>query len=264
MMKVRESRPPSAHDDDLARAFDQQAPLFEVAPVQSDPAALLRLVQFADLPADSWVLDAGCGPGLIAAALLAAGHRVAGIDLSAEMIARAKARCAPFGDGASFLQGSLFDQPVEAIGPFDAAISRYVLHHVEDPARFVARQVELLKPGGIFVLCDHLTDPDPAIAKHHNAIEIARDTTHTRNLTGGELVDLAAGAGLASIRFSEESFVLDFDEWFDRASPGEPKDAVRERLLAGPSIRTFRPSLQPSGAVRIDCIRATIRAKNGA
>ena len=53
------------HDRDLAEAFDGQAARFEKAPVQTDPAALGRLVRAADLPADSLVLDAGCGPGLV-------------------------------------------------------------------------------------------------------------------------------------------------------------------------------------------------------
>ena len=35
------------------------------AAVQSDPATLERLVRAADLRADSLVLDAGCGPGLV-------------------------------------------------------------------------------------------------------------------------------------------------------------------------------------------------------
>ncbi len=141
--------------------------------MQSDPAALARLVQFAELGPDRLVLDAGCGPGLVSAALLAGGHRVAGIDLSGEMIGRARTRCSPYGERARFLQGSLFDQSIEELGPFDAAVSRYVLHHVVEPARFLARQIELVRPGGTLVLCDHVTAPDPAIAAHHNAIEIA-------------------------------------------------------------------------------------------
>ena len=75
------------HDEALARAFDAQAPRFERAPVQSDPAALERLVQFAGFPPGSRILDAGCGPGLVCGALLAAGYRVVGVDLSREMIA---------------------------------------------------------------------------------------------------------------------------------------------------------------------------------
>ena len=58
------------HDRNLATAFDAQAAQFERAPVQSDPAALANLVRAADLPPDCLVLDAGCGPGLVSAALL--------------------------------------------------------------------------------------------------------------------------------------------------------------------------------------------------
>ena len=61
------------HDRALASAFDDQAPKFEVAPVQSDPAALERLARAAELPPDSLVLDAGCGPGLVSEVLLRCG-----------------------------------------------------------------------------------------------------------------------------------------------------------------------------------------------
>src|SRR5689334_4834001 len=150
----------SDHDRALASAFDGQAAKFERAPVQSDPAALARLVREADLPADSRVLDAGCGPGLVSAAFLEAGHRVVGVDLSSEMIARARRRCSSFGDRARFEQGSVFDAAPG--GPYDAVVSRYVLHHVADATAFIARQVAMLRPGGVLVLSDHTTDPDPA------------------------------------------------------------------------------------------------------
>lgn len=247
------------HDQDLSRAFDSQAPKFERAPVQSDPAAIARLVSEAGLPPGGLVLDAGCGPGLVSAALLDAGVRLVGVDLSAEMIDRARQRCSRHGDRARFLQVSVFDGGLDALGPFDATLSRYVLHHIVDPAAFVARQAGLIRSGGVLVVNDHVTDPDPRIAAHHANIEIARDRTHTRNLTGGELVDLLAGAGLKDIRLVEEPFTLDFDEWFDRGSPAEAKQTVRDRLLAGPGIRSFRAQLQDDGSVRIDCVRAIVR-----
>jgi 2-polyprenyl-3-methyl-5-hydroxy-6-metoxy-1,4-benzoquinol methylase len=249
----------SNHDQDLARAFDSQAPLFERAPVQSDPVALERLVREADFPPGCLVLDAGCGPGLVSAAFLQAGYRVVGVDLSQEMIERAVNRCAKYGDRARFFQSSVFDRALDPLGPFDAALSRYVVHHLIDPSAFLARQVELLRPGGALVVNDHLTDPDPVLAQHHAAIEIARDQTHTRNLTGGQLVDLFATSGLIDIRLVEESFTLDFDEWFDRGTPGEPKATVRDWLVAGPPTRSFRPLLLDNGSVRIDCFRAIVR-----
>src|SRR5689334_16358369 len=96
------------HERNLAAAFDGQAEQFERASVQNNPAALARLLEVADLPAGGRVLDAGCGPGLVSEALLRAGYGVWGVDLSAEMIARARRRCAPYGKRASFEQKSLF------------------------------------------------------------------------------------------------------------------------------------------------------------
>ena len=117
------------------------------------------------------------------------------------------------------------------------------------------RQVELLRPRGVLVVSDHVADPDRAIAEHHAAIEVARDRTHTRNLTGGELVDLLASAGLTQVRYIEESFTLDFDEWFDRGTPADSKANVRARLLEGPAIRSFAAHELPDGSVRIDGLR---------
>jgi SAM-dependent methyltransferase len=247
------------HDRELARAFDSQAPKFERAPVQSDPAALERLVREAALPPGGLILDAGCGPGLVAAALLAAGLRVVGVDLSGEMTERARARCASFGERATFLQTSVFDPALEPHGPFDGAISRYVLHHVLDPPAFIGRQVELLRPGGVLVVCDHLTDPDPARADHHERLERARDRSHTRSLTAGQIVDGFAAAGLSEIRMVEEAYELDFDEWFDRGSPDDSKDNVRAALLNGPQIRGFASSLRDDHSIRIEGIRAVVR-----
>lgn len=245
-----------SHDRALAAAFDGQAARFERAPVQTDPAALARLVAFADLPTDSRVLDAGCGPGLVCRALLDAGCRVVGVDLSAEMVERARARC-PEADRATFLRGSLYE--LDPGGPFDAAISRYVLHHIADPLAFLRRQVALLRPGGVVVLSDHTASPDPEHSRWHNGIEVLRDTTHTACLSPGAIVDLFHRAGLDSVRLAEEAFSLDFDEWFDRGTPGAPKAEVRERLASGPPARGFAPRTEAGGRLAMDCWRVSVR-----
>jgi SAM-dependent methyltransferase len=247
----------SEHDEALAAAFDGQAERFERAPVQSDSAALARLVAFAGLEPGQAVLDAGCGPGLVAEAFLGAGHRVVGADLSGEMVRRARRRCARFGDRADFRETSVFD--LTPGRPFDAAVTRYVIHHVTDPLAFVGRLVDLVRPGGVVVVCDHATDPDLGRAAFHERLERDRDRTHTRNLTAGGLADLLAAAGLADVRLEEESFVLDFDEWFDRGTPSAPKAEVRARLLSGPPVRGFRATPEADGSVRIDCVRALVR-----
>ena len=77
----------------------------------------------------SRILDAGSGPGLVSEAFLAAGHEVQGIDLSGEMVRRARERCARFGERGRFEEGSLFELPLEP--RFDAGISRFVAVRTE-------------------------------------------------------------------------------------------------------------------------------------
>ena len=248
-----------SHDRDLAEAFDAQAERFERAPVQTDPAAIARLIQDADFSAGGCVLDAGCGPGLVSKGLLDGGFRVVGVDLSREMIERARARCSDHADKAQFFQMSVFDERLDALAPFDGAISRYVLHHTIDPQAFAARQAALVRLGGVVAACDHATDTDRTRAALHQALEVARDKTHTRNLTSGGLADLIVSVGLVDIRLHEESFELDFDAWFDRGTPADSKENVRQLLLSGPAIRGFKARLQPDGKIRIAGIRAFVR-----
>ena len=244
-----------AHDRELATAFDQQAEPFSRSPVQTDPAALARLIDFAALAPDSLLLDAGCGPGIVAEAFLAAGHRVHGVDLAGEMILRARERCARFEKRARFEQGSVFELRA---GGFDAAVSRFVVHHTQDPLGFVRAQAERVRPGGAVVVSDHMTDPDPAAARWQQDIERARDRTHVRNLASGELADTFARAGLRRVQLVEDEFELDFDEWFDRGTPASHKAEVRTRLLSG-RARAFDPTLRPDGGITIRCVRTLVR-----
>jgi SAM-dependent methyltransferase len=240
----------------LAEAFDGQAARFERAPVQTDPAALARMVEFAGLQPDSRVLDAGCGPGLVAEAFLAAGHRVQGVDLAGEMVRRARERCARFGARARFEQGAV--SGLASDQPFDAAVSRFVIHHAPDPVAFLRAKADRVRPGGVVLASDHVTDPDGPAARWHQEIERARDRTHERNLTPGELADAFGRAGLSDVQLAEDGFELDFDEWFDRGTPALPKAEVRARVLAG-RARGFQVHPRPDGGITILCIRVLVR-----
>ncbi len=260
----------SASADHLAAtaaAFDGQARAFERAPIQTDPRLLDGLARFADLPPGARVLDAGCGPGLVARALLDAPGdlRVLGCDLSEVMIERAAARCADAGDRIELVRASAEDVCADlAAGrrqPVDAVVSRLVLHHAPDPRAFVAAQVAALRPGGVLVLADHLADPEPDLAEWHVRLERMRDRSHAANLSGGALLDLLAGAGLEGLRYEEHRIATDFDEWFDRGTPAVSKEECRDWLMRpeGARSRAWRVVPEPDGALGLRGIVAFCR-----
>ncbi len=96
------------------------------------------------LPAPpSRVLDAGCGRGGLAAALVGRGHRVSAVDVDADAVAAARAA------GAPAIRADLADLTG---GPFDAVVFSLSLHHVARLDDVVARVRDLLVPTGVLVV----------------------------------------------------------------------------------------------------------------
>jgi SAM-dependent methyltransferase len=98
-------------------------------------------------------LDVGCGTGVLAARLAAAGYAMTGVDPSEGMLAvlrerspeveavRAPGSALPFRDGE-----------------FDVVLSVATLHHVADPGevrRTLAEMVRVARPGGRILVWDH-------------------------------------------------------------------------------------------------------------
>ena len=120
------------------------------------PAAILHAInrprvdfylrELGDL-AGRRVLDAGCGGGLVARELAAAGAEVVGVDRSLGSLG--VARRATNG-GFHPAQGRLERLPFAA-GSFDAVVAADVLEHLPDLPAAVAELARVLAPGGSFV-----------------------------------------------------------------------------------------------------------------
>ncbi len=85
-----------------------------------------RVLDLAGVGAGTTVLDLGCGPGTFAAAAVARGARVVGIDADRSAVAAAAAEV----PGADFMVGDAHDPPP---GPFDLVAAVQVLQHVANP-----------------------------------------------------------------------------------------------------------------------------------
>jgi len=109
----------------------------------------LEVLEWRAWRGDERVLDAGCGPGRVSESLLGRvprGH-VTAVDRDADMVAKATARLAPYGERARVVQADLERLP-EGLGPVDVVVSTAVLHWVPDLAAAFRGFRRVLRPGG--------------------------------------------------------------------------------------------------------------------
>jgi len=93
------------------------------------------------------VLELGCGTGRNAAALLAAGAaRYVGVDVSAGMLAHARARVAD--PRATWIEADLVAE-LPGVGACDLVLFSLVLEHVAELPPVIARAAAALAPGGV-------------------------------------------------------------------------------------------------------------------
>jgi len=89
-------------------------------------------------------LEIGVGTGLVGAALQAGGRCVVGVDISVEMLQRARSR------KLAVARADALALPF-ASGWVDDAYSVWVLHLVADPAAVLREVMRVLRPGGRYV-----------------------------------------------------------------------------------------------------------------
>ena len=96
-----------------------------------------------------FIVDLGCGDGVLTRRIAEAGARVIGLDASAEMVEAARSR----GVDAFVADAQALDLEGQAarFGQFDAAFSNAALHWMLDPDAVAAGVFGLLKAGGRFV-----------------------------------------------------------------------------------------------------------------
>ncbi|MET9229925.1 class I SAM-dependent methyltransferase [Lentzea sp. NPDC003310] len=103
----------------------------------------------------SRVLDVGCGTGIVARQLRAAGHAVLGVEPDERMAAFAR------GTGVE-VEVATFEAWQPECRAFDAVVSGTAWHWV-DPVTGAAKAARVLRPGGALVPFGHVYELPPAV-----------------------------------------------------------------------------------------------------
>ena len=106
-----------------------------------------RLVRFAGIRPGSKVLDVGCGTGVVAITAARGGAKVTGLDLTPELVARAKENIA-----LAMVEIDLHEGDAEALpfadGIFDVVVSTYGCMFTPDHSRTASEMLRVTRPGG--------------------------------------------------------------------------------------------------------------------
>lgn len=148
---VRGDSPAMPAEGYVERLFDDMAPIFEQQLRKLGyqiPEALARVVlPLLEVYRPARVLDLGCGTGLMGAALAPSGALITGIDLSAEMLARATAG----GHYAQLVKSDLVEYLRAAgAGTFDAVLATDVFVYLGELEPAFEGAARALVPGGVF------------------------------------------------------------------------------------------------------------------
>jgi ubiquinone/menaquinone biosynthesis C-methylase UbiE len=127
-----------ARYDGIADWYDRE---FQPEPLESE--AWQMLVRLLGEPCGS-LLDVGCGTGSYSAALAERGWDVTGVDVSEDMLRRARAR------GVRTVRADAASLPFEAAS-FDAAVSVFTSTDVDDLAAVVREIGRVLRPEALLV-----------------------------------------------------------------------------------------------------------------
>ncbi|MCW3493557.1 class I SAM-dependent methyltransferase [Microbacterium sp. SSM24] len=205
------------------------------------------------------VLDVGCGPGALLAALASRTppDQLAGIDPSESFLTAARARF-PWAD---LRHGSAEAIPFDD-DDFDAALAQLVVHFMTDAAAGIAEMVRVTRPGGTIAasVWDFAGRRAPQSTFFEALASVAPgidDETGRAGARRGHLVSLLEQAGCADVAEDELRVCVDyadFDEWWGPYTLGVAP-AGRQLAALSPSdrerVRARCRELLPSGPFTI-------------
>jgi predicted TPR repeat methyltransferase len=171
--------------DYIASVFDRHAASFDHHLVEKlgyrGPALLQAALGTPPAPRSLDILDLGCGTGLCGAAFHDWARTLVGVDLSAQMLAKARAR----GIYDRLIQSDLVPALADARGSFDLVLAGDVLIYLGELTPLFTAVRQALRPGGRFAFTVELAEGtgyrvQPTIRYTHSRAYLQELATRTQ------------------------------------------------------------------------------------
>jgi ubiquinone/menaquinone biosynthesis C-methylase UbiE len=145
------------------------------------------------------VLDFGCGTGLISNKLTTVVEKIHGIDVSSKMIeiAREKAKNQSL-KNITYEHATLFDNRLEQ-GTYDAVLSFYILHLLDDAQMAIEKTHELLKTDGLLISVTPCMGEKPLMKSLFAFLSKLKLVPKIKSFKQNDLVQLLTTAGFEII-----------------------------------------------------------------
>jgi SAM-dependent methyltransferase len=225
-------------------------------------------------PADSHVLEVGCGVGAQTAVIArrSPGARITAIDVSAESLAAARRRVRDA--RVTFRRLDVRSLPDAGLGPVDHVVVCFVLEHLAEPLAVLRTLREALRPGGTITVIegDHASTaftPDSAAARAAIDCQVVLQRQAGGDaMIGSRLGELLDAAGFADVTTSPrevrvddagpaDAFVL---RTFTAMISGVREPAIAAGLITPEAfdagIADLRRTAEPGGTFRYTFTRA--------
>lgn len=205
-----------SNKDLIRQQFGGAADAYATSTVHAQGASLARLLELVP-PQPEWqVLDVATGAGHTALTVAPYVARVIGVDLTPQMVSRARALADERElTNVTFEVGDAEKLPMRPAS-FDLVTCRVALHHFADPERAVAEMARVCKPDGLVAVIDNIVPADANVARAINSFEKMRDPSHARALALPELIEIMQRAGLMITHSETLRKPIDFYDWLDR------------------------------------------------
>lgn len=238
------------HKEQVKRQFTKTAQAFSEFAVRDTPEVTAEKVAFAKPQPGTVALDIACGPGTLALALAPKVGFVYGIDLTAEMLRRARAAQSEKGiANAAFHRGEAEQLPYPGTS-FDLVTCQCSIHHMPKPELALREMVRVMKPEARLMLIDTLGPESDTKFDLHNRIEILRDPSHTASLRLTTFLAFFDKLELEIVTQAVKRRRRSFNHWMLRAGlkPQDRRYQEARKLMeesADDDLAGFSPQLQP-------------------